>query len=131
MHVSLDGYIEGSNGDMSWISPDDDQQWNELFAFLENVDVLVLGGGMWASYRDHWKKALTEPGFELNEVKYAKLATKMRHLVFSNTITDSGWENATVISGNVVAEMKRIKEQPGKNIQLVGGSKFAASLLRD
>jgi dihydrofolate reductase len=129
MHVSLDGYIEGANGDMSWISPDDDQQWNELFTFLEDVDLLVLGRGMWTGYRNYWRKALLEPGFSPNEVKYAKLAANSRHLIFSNTLTDPQWPNATVVPGSAVQEVKKIKEQSGKNIQLVGGATFAASLI--
>ena len=129
MHVSLDGFVEGENGDMSWMRPDTDDQWNNLFTVLEEVDLFILGRGMWVDYRNYWKKVLAEPGFSANEVKYAKLAENTRHIVFSRTLKDPQWENTTIMDGSVVEEVKNIKVQPGKNIQIVGGAKFAATLI--
>jgi dihydrofolate reductase len=131
MQVSLDGYVEGPNGDMSWMQADDDEQWDDLFEMLKNnVDLFLLGAGMWPEYRDYWKKALASPtDFSSQEVEYAKLAEKTQHIVFSKTIKDAGWENTTINSGDIVIEVKRIKEQPGKDIQIVGGAAFAAALL--
>jgi len=129
MHVSLDGFIEGVKGDMSWMQPDTDEQWKYLFSVLEEVDLFVLGRGMWADYRDHWKRALVEPGFSDNDVNYAKLAQKTSHIVFSQTLKDPGWANTTVVNGSLVEEITKIKNQPGKNIHLVGGAKLAAGLM--
>ncbi|RYY66060.1 MAG: dihydrofolate reductase, partial [Chitinophagaceae bacterium] len=47
MHMSLDGFVEGLNKDMSWMKPDTDDQWDDLFTMLSNVDLFLLGGGMW------------------------------------------------------------------------------------
>jgi dihydrofolate reductase len=41
----------------------------------------------------------------------------------------AGWETATINSGDVATEVKKLKEQPGKDIYIVGGASFAASLL--
>ncbi len=129
MQVSLDGFVEGPDGDMSWMQPDNDEGWDDLFEMLKDVDLFLLGRVMWPEYRDYWQKALKEPGFSENEVKYAKLADKTPHIIFSQTITDPQWGNATINSGNVEEEVKRLKSQPGKNIQIVGGALLAASLL--
>lgn len=129
MQVSLDGFVEGVDGDMSWMQPDDDQLWDDLFNMLQQVDLFVLGSGMWEEYRDYWKKALGESGFSANEIKYARLAEKTRHIVFSGTLQEAGWENTTINSGSLVDEIKAIKQQPGKSIQIVGGAKLAASFI--
>jgi dihydrofolate reductase len=130
MQVSLDGFVEGQNGDMSWMQPDDNEQWDDMFAMLlKNVDLLLLGRGMWADYRDYWKKALVDSNFSPNEVKFAKLAERTPHIVFSKTLKDAGWENTTINSGDVADEVKKIKEQSGKDIYIVGGAKFAATLI--
>jgi dihydrofolate reductase len=42
---------------------------------------------------------------------------------------DAGWENTPINSGNVAAEVNKIKDQPGKDTQVVGGAAFAAALL--
>jgi dihydrofolate reductase len=116
MQVSLDGYAEGPNGDMSWMQPDDDEQWNDLFKMLkDNVDLFLLGAGMWPEYRDYWKKALASPAdFSDHELEYAKLAGKTQHIVFSKTLKNAGWENTIINNGDIAAEVKKIKEQPGK-----------------
>jgi dihydrofolate reductase len=131
MQVTLDGYVEGPNGDMSWMQPDDDEAWENLFQELvNNVDLCLLGAGMWAEYRNYWKKALASPAdFSNHEVAYAKFAEKTQHIVFSKTIKDAGWENVTINSGDVAAEVKKLKEKPGKDVYIVGGAKFATTLL--
>lgn len=131
MNASLDGYIEGKGGDMSWMQPDDDDTWGDLFGMLEeHVDLFLLGRGMWAEYRNYWKKALAEPEkFSAHEVAYAKLAEKTPHIVFSKTLKESGWENTTINNGDLVIEIKKLKAATGKDIQIVGGADFAAALL--
>jgi dihydrofolate reductase len=128
MQVSLDGFIEGPNGDMSWIMKDD-ELWEDLFEMLESVDLFLLGGGMFGGYRDYWKAALTKPGFSTNEVKYARLAAKSDHIIFSKTWQDAAWANTKIIGGNVADEIAKIKKQPGKDIQVVGGAKLASTVI--
>ncbi|MBB5396738.1 dihydrofolate reductase family protein [Mucilaginibacter sp. AK015] len=127
--ISLDGYVEGPNGDMSWMQVDNDQEWDDLFESLNKVDLFILGSGMWTDYSSHWKKQLVDPGAPANEVKYAKIADKTPHIVFSKTLKDAGWDNTTINNGDLAAEVEKLKEQPGKDIMTFGGAKFVASLL--
>ena len=127
--VSLDGYVEGPNGDMSWMQVDNKKEWDDIFESLHKVDLYILGAGMWEGYRDYWKQQLVAPDAPADEVKYAKLAEKTQHIVFSKTLKNAGWENSTINSGDVTTEVKKLKEQPGKEIMTFGGAAFAASLL--
>ncbi|MET0300015.1 MAG: dihydrofolate reductase family protein [Flavitalea sp.] len=129
MQVSIDGYVEGNQG-LNWMKKDTPEQWQDMFGFLHNVDLLLLGRGMWAEYRDYWKEAL-KPGTDKTkeEVDYARFAEKTSHMVFSQTINEAGWENATIIHGDVVSEIEKIKKRPGKDIHLVGGGRLAATAL--
>jgi dihydrofolate reductase len=129
MQVSLDGFIEGENGDMSWIQHDDEELWKDLFVMLESVDPFLLGRVMFPEYRDYWKSALTNEKASSNEKAYASLAEKTPHIVFSQTLQDPGWENTRIIHGQIAEEVKKLKQQPGKSIQIVGGAKFASTLI--
>ena len=60
---------------------------------------------------------------------YAKLAEKTKHLVFSQTMQDPGWENTTIFKGPVSEEVARIKQGNGQDIQVVGGAKLAATIM--
>lgn len=129
MNLTLDGFIEGEKGDMSWMSPDDDEGWNDLFDMTQNVDLFLLGRVMYTDYRNHWVKTLTLPKPDANELKYARLADRTPHIVFSDTLKDPQWANTTVLPGSAAEHVRKLKQQAGKNIQIVGGAKLAATLI--
>ena len=129
MQISLDGYVEGPNGDMSWMQMDDEEQWQEVFEMLQSVDLMLLGRGMFADYRNYWIQALTNPKASANEVAYARLAENTKHIVFSGTMTDPEWSNTEIMKGDVADMIGQIKKQPGKDIYVVGGARLAATVI--
>jgi dihydrofolate reductase len=129
MQLSLDGFTEGENGDMSWLQKEDPEQWSDLFEMLETVDLFFLGRVMFPDYRNYWKSALTNNNVSANHRRYAQLAAKTAHVVFSQTLKEAGWDNTQIVQGNVVEEVKKLKNQVGKDIQLVGGAKLAATVM--
>lgn len=136
MQTSLDGYVEGENGDMSWMVTDEPALWEDTFDMLANVDTLVLGRGMFEGYRDYWKSCHTgehKKAFgtdaTADEVKYATWADKTQHILFSKTIKDPQWKNTKVIAGSVADEIKKIKSQSGGDIYVVGGALLARTVI--
>lgn len=129
MHMSIDGFVVGENGDQSWLSVDDKETWDDLFQLVANVDTYLLGGGMWEEYRDYWKNCLTDSACDEDERKYSKMAAATKHLVFSSSLKEAGWENATIISEPAVEYIQKLKSQPGKDMQVVGGASFARSII--
>jgi dihydrofolate reductase len=129
MQTSLDGYVVGENDDMSWVDTDSSASWNDVFDVLSNVDTALLGRGMYAEYRDYWKKCLTDPKCSANERKYAQWADKIQHFVVSKTLKDPQWDNTKVISGSVVDEVKKLKAQSGGDIYVVGGATMARTMI--
>ena len=97
---------------MSWLFKDDNEQWQDLFEMLQTVDLFLLGAGMFPDYRAFWKQALTNPQSTPNQLAYAKLADKTKHIVFSNTMKDPGWANTQIVSGSLSDEMAKIKAMP-------------------
>jgi dihydrofolate reductase len=52
--------------------------------------------------------------------------------VVSTTLTEPlGWQNSTLIRGDVAGQIRQIKEQPGKEIQVIGSGELVQSLMRD
>ena len=52
-------------------------------------------------------------------------------VVVSTTLRTADWQNSTLISGNVVEELTRLKQQPGKDVNVVGSATLVRSLLRE
>jgi len=129
MQVTVDGFIDGPGGDMSWMKHDDPEHWADVFEMLQTVDLLLLGRVMWPDYRNYWKQALDSNSASANEKKYAQFAEKTKHLVFSNTLQDAGWQNTSIVNDPVVETIRRLKKENGKDIQVVGGAKLAATVI--
>jgi dihydrofolate reductase len=130
MQVSLDGFIEGVDGDMSWRASDDSEEWADLFDMLKTVDLFLLGATMYPDYRNYWQQCLANANrCSQNEFNYAALAEKSAHIVFSTTLKDAGWANTRIIDTDVTTAIAAIKTQPGKDIHLVGGAKLAATAI--
>jgi dihydrofolate reductase len=129
MQVSLDGFTEGENGDLNWLQKEDPEQWSDIFEMLASVDLFLLGRVMFPDYRNYWKSALVNSNVSVNHKRYAQLADKTAHMVFSQTLEEPGWDNTQIVRGNVVEEVKKLKNQHGRDIQVVGGAKLAATVM--
>jgi dihydrofolate reductase len=110
--VSLDGFIEGPNGEYDWCLMDQDYGLTEFF---EQIDTLFLGR---KSY-----ELISSTG-DINHFS----ANKM--YVFSNTLAEVQHDNVEVISGaDFVADVNAIKNEAGKSIWLFGGANLVSSFM--
>ena len=116
--VTLDGYIEGPNGEYDWCFTDQDYGLNEFFA---RIDAIFIGRKSYeiAQQYANSNNGIMTPGMPA-----------MTEYVFSKTLR-SVKEGAVLISDDSVAEARRIKEQPGKDIWLYGGALLTAALMKE
>jgi dihydrofolate reductase len=80
LQVSVDGLIEGHNGEMDWAIMEDEETWRDVFEMLAHVDTFILGRKMYPGYEQYWLAVLADPGGILpfsgrvaskNEIAYA------------------------------------------------------------
>jgi len=109
--VSLDGYIEGPNGEYDWCFSDQDYG---MSAFFRRIDSVFMG-------RKSYELALSMGDVEMPHPKLAEY-------IFSTTLNDVR-SGSTLIKDNIEAEVRRIKNESGKDIWLFGGASLTASLL--
>jgi dihydrofolate reductase len=104
--VTLDGYIEGPNGEYDWCFADQDYGMTD---FMESVDAIFYG-----------RKSFEMAGGNIYPEK--------KSYVFSNTLKAAP-EGAELVSGDVVRAVKEIKQQPGKDIWLFGGASLTTAFI--
>jgi dihydrofolate reductase len=109
--VSLDGMIEGPNGEYDWCFTDQDYGLQDL---LNRVDSAFLGR---KSYELVLKTGIDESGL-----------AGLHRYVFSTTLESINDED-TLINNNIFNEVSNIKSQDGKDIWLWGGANLASSLI--
>ncbi len=134
MKMSLDNKIEGPNGDPDWI-----EAWSEDYGLTAQIDACLLGGKMYneSGYEKYWTAIQqNEQGKPLpmtgklptpGEIEWVHFAAKTPHYVLSSTLTSALWPNTRFIRG--VEEVPALKQQPGKDIYLMGGAQIISSLI--
>ncbi len=113
--VSLDGYIEGPNGEYDWCFTDQDYG---LTDFFKRIDTLFIG-------RKTYEMAQTAQSME--EAGGAGFP-KFKEFIFSTTL-DKVKDGATLIKRDIKTEVEKIKKDKGKDIWLFGGAGLTSSLM--
>jgi dihydrofolate reductase len=62
-----------------------------------------------------------------NEIAYARLADKTPHIVLSRTLDKVAWKTTRIV--REVEEIRRLKQQPGKDMHVIGGATLVSSLM--
>lgn len=123
--LSLDGYIDSSAADPSWLVPDD--ELHEHFNDVEReVDTLLYGREMYELMTAFWPTADEDPSAPGPIVEYARMWRPKRKLVFSSKLEKVEW-NSQLIRGDAVAEVARLKAD-GEGAMGVGGLALASAL---
>ncbi len=128
MQMTLDGYVAGPKDEMDWMKPAA-EEWTDLFKDIEETDTYLLGRKMYPGYSDYWRKLLINPSHDANENRFAWLADKTQHIVFTKGNFQPDWKN-TKVAHDPGEEIKNLKNRPGKNIIAWGGAGFASDLIR-
>lgn len=129
--VSVDGFIEGPDGELDWVPT-----WEDPFDLLPRIDTLVLGGRMYPGYEQYWGAILADPKGILpftgrpatpGEIDYAQFAGKTPHVVLSRTLDKVAWQNTRIVRD--IDEIGRMKQQSGKDMHAVGGATLVSGLM--
>ena len=119
--VSLDGYIEGPNGEIDWCIMDEDMDFD---GFLSAIDTIFYGR---VSY-DNWGNYQPAENAPEAEIKFWKNIHSNKKYVFSGQIKQD--QNAVFISSDIAEKVSEIKEQDGKDIWLYGGASIIQTFIR-
>ena len=131
MKVSVDGKMEGPEGYADWV-----EAWSEDYGLTQQIDACVVGGGMYPHYEQYWTTIQNEPDKPhwlsnriptKGEVDWARFAEQTPHYVLSSTLTSALWPKTRFLRG--IEDLSALKQQPGKDIYLMGGARITASLI--
>ena len=121
LYMSLDGVIESPE---KWSGPYfDDEMGQAVGAQMAASDTLLLGRRTYEEFAAFW------PSRTDVDDPFAGYINGVPKLVVSTTLKSVDWQPATLISGDVVEELTRLKGQPGKNISITGSVTLVRSLL--
>lgn len=129
MHISLDGFVAGPNGEMDWIKFD-----NDLFDYvgkrISETNTALYGRKTFQLMESYWPTAADKPTATKHDIEHSKWYSKSNKVVLSKTMSEAGLSNTTIISDNLSDRLNEIKQQEGPEILLFGSPTATHSLIQ-
>ncbi len=128
-HISLDGFAAGTKGEMDWVKLDD-EMFDLVKKFTDEADTALYGRITYQIMDAYWPGAADKPNATRHDIEHSTWYNKVEKIVISRTMQNKNIAKTRFIADNLSDEIKKLKEQPGKNI-LIFGSPGAAHILMD
>jgi dihydrofolate reductase len=129
MHISLDGFVAGPNGELNWAKVDE-----ELFDYvgkrISEGDTALYGRVTYQMMENYWPTAGDKPNASKHDIDHSKWYKKVHKVVLSKTLKEAGLTNTKIISENLPDRINEIKQQPGNDILLFGSPTATHSLIQ-
>lgn len=129
MHVSLDGFVAGPNGEMNWIKVDQ-EIFDHVGKRISEGDTALYGRVTYEMMEGYWPTAADKPGASKHDIEHSKWYKKVRKIVLSTTIKEEGLANTLIISDDLANNIQKIKQQAGKDILLFGSPTATHALMK-
>ena len=118
--MSLDGFFETTDHKLDWFVIDDDfLDYSD--DMLRSVDLILFGRKTYEIMAAFWPTAQDRNAGRMNG---------LAKIVFSKTLASADWHNTRLVRDNAADEVGRLKQQPGKDIVILGSAMLASSLLQ-
>lgn len=128
MHVSLDGFVAGPNGEMDWIYTDE-----ELFDYgakrIFATDCALYGRKTYQMMEGYWPTAGDQPDASKHDIEHAQWYKRAAKVVLSKTLNEASLTNTKVISKNLGDEIAKVKKSTNKEILIFGSPTTAHALM--
>ena len=125
-HVSLDGYFVDGKGNFRWASKgNEDPEYAQFVA--ENASEggeLVFGGTTYRIMAGYWPTPIADQHLPV----VAKAMNATPKIVFSRTLERAEWNNTRLIKGDLVTEARRLKDETGPGMCVLGSGSIVAQL---
>ena len=128
LHISLDGFVAGPNGEMDWIKVDD-ELFDLVGKFTDEADTALYGRITYQMMDSYWPAAADKPDATKHDIEHSEWYNRVNKVVLSRTMHSSGSNKTTFISDNIFDEINKLKLKPGKNILIFGSPSAANSLM--
>lgn len=121
LFISLDGVVESPD---QWHFPYfNDEMGQAVGAQLEECDAMLLGRRTYQGFASYWPH-------QSNDVPPAEQMNATHKYVVTSTLDKLEWGPSTLVNGDVVKQLTRLKKGKGKDIGIVGSPTLVSSLLR-
>jgi len=131
MNTSLDCYVADPEGQLDWMTWDQDAKLLDFITHLADTsDTILMGRKMAPEFITYWEKAEKNPP-DNDQARFAPRMVELDKIVFSKTLKSIQGKNVTIENGDLVKKVNQLKNQEGKDLIVYGGANFVSSLIQN
>lgn len=120
-NITLDGFMAGPHGELDWHFANwNDEMSDFALTQLREMDCILAGRVTYESMACSFSPLTDE---------FADMMNSYRKVVFSKTLTDTDWNNSTIVRENLADEVNTLKALPGKDMIMWGGVEIVHSFI--
>ncbi len=108
MHISLDGFVAGLNGELDWVKVDQ-EIFEHVGKRISKGDTALYGRVTYQMMENYWPTAGDKPEASKHDIEHSKWYKQVHKVVLSKTIKDTDLPNTTIISDNLSDRINEIK----------------------
>jgi len=118
--MSLDGVVDSPSNWMLF----DDEMGAVIGAGIARCDAVLLGRRTYLEFAELWPK-------QGSDVPMANFLNNAPKYIVSSTLGSLEWANSSLVTGDLIEEVTRLKRQPGRDILMPGSPRLVGSVLRE
>ncbi|MBN9380218.1 MAG: dihydrofolate reductase family protein [Chitinophagaceae bacterium] len=130
MHVSLDGFTAGPNGEMDWIQVNED-----IFDYAgqttDSADLAIYGRVTYQMMDAYWPTAADKPAATKHDKEHSAWYKKVEKVVLSKSMAGQNIPKVTIISEDLRLQIGKLKEKPGGDIVIFGSPSAVHVLIKE
>jgi len=120
--MTLDGVYDAATMDDWWQNTNSPERMQYIMEQYAQGDAYLMGRVTYEMLWPGWSTQTTGDG-------PGPILNRMHKYVVSTTLSTAPWKESTIISGNVVEEITKLKQQPGRDIIIDGSARLVQSLM--
>ncbi|GHO48121.1 dihydrofolate reductase family protein [Ktedonospora formicarum] len=130
IHISLDGYAAGPNGELEWAIVDKETS-SFVDGFIESVDTAIYGRITYQMMKDYWPTVPSDPESTQHDLDHSRWVEDVTKVVFSRTLDAVDWNNTTLVRDHYADAINSLKHQEGGDIMIFGSPRLVHVLAQD
>src|SRR5215210_2475510 len=126
--ISIDGFFAGPKGEShEWfvIDPKVEKASRKM---VGEADTVLFGRITYQIFENHWPKVAADAKAPKEERAVGNELNEMTKVVFSKTLKEVTWQNSTLIKGDLVKEVRKLKQEDGPGMLIFGSGTIIQQL---
>ncbi len=125
--ISLDGYFTSPKNEIDWFEFSD-EEWAWSRDILRRAGAMLYGRVTYEEFRQFWPTSIPKPSSVDPEL--IRHLNDLPKIIFSKTLAEAPWGPAQLMRDDPIVALKRLKNEQGRDLVLVGSGTLAASFVR-